>query len=202
MLEPEISQEVSGPTNGLDAELGVLAQMHAVATREGRRIDAAVLEVKHAEKFAAWCAKRKKAIADQILSLEASRRTLTLRISWWRELNSLDEESSDLSSAQKSIFEGREVTPRDWGQANEALSLLPEFDLPLRGNFNSWHASFLEIDAVTKLLQEDLRRAISQFDTTDARNPSWNVYRDETHPELDLLFKQLEETWAAAEFSR
>lgn len=202
MLEPDIGQEPISPIEALGAELGQLAQMHSSAVKDGRRIDAAVLEVKHAEKFAAWCAKQKKAAAEDIVSVEASRGVLTLRISWWRELNYLDAEPSELSSVQKSIFEGAALIPRDWRQAQEALSLLPEFAVPQSGTFDSWNASFMEIEAVIKLLLEYLRKALSQFDVTDPKDPTWHVFRDETHPELVELFELFEKAWAAAEFSQ
>lgn len=202
MLEPDVDQAPVSPVEGLDAELGQLAQMHSSAVEGGRRIDAAVLEVSHAEKFIAWCAIQKQAATDGIVTLESSLNVLTLRINWWRERDYLDAEPSDLSSAQKRIFEGASLIPRDWRQANEALSLLPEFVEPARGTLNSWNASFIEIEAVTKLLLTDLRKAISQFDITDSRDPNWDVYRNETHQDLNYLSKHLEDVWAAAEFSR
>ncbi len=202
MLEPDIGQEPISPIEALDAELGQLAQMHSSAVKDGRRIDAALLEVKHAEKFAAWCAMQKASAVADIAALEASRSALTRRINWWRELSQLDGEPSQLSPAQKSIFEGSELLPRDWREAKRVLAILPEFEQPLKGNFHSWHASFMDIQAVTNVLLEHLQKAIIQFGITDARDPSWNLYRTETHPELGFLAKQLEEAWAAAEFSR
>ncbi len=202
MLEPDVGQVPISLIEGLGAELGQLAQMHSSAVKDGRRIDAAVLEVKYAEKFAAWCAMQRIAAADDIVSLEASRRALALRINWWRELNYLDAEPSELSSAQKSIFEGAELIPRDWRHANEVLSLLPEFAAPQCGTFDSWNASFMKIEAVIKLLLEYLRKALSQFDVTDPKDPTWHEFRDETHPDLVELVELLEKAWATAEFSQ
>jgi hypothetical protein len=202
MLEPDIGQEPISPIEALGAELDRLAQLHRHAVKDGRHIDAAVVEVRHAKKFAAWCAMQKEAAAERIVSLESSLRSLKRRINWWHELNYLATEPSELSSAQQAIFEGADFIPSDWNEAKEALSIHPEFAEPQSGTFDSWNKSFLEIEAVIKLLVGDLRMSLSQFETTDARDPSWDVYRDKIHPEISYLETQLNETWAAAEFSK
>ena len=182
-------------------ELDVLAEKHAEAQNEGRKVDAAFLKLEYDEQFARWRGTQRTQILEGIVALENSLALLKLRMDWWRELSGVQEEPTEVSAAQKAIVVGSDIVPRDWKHAHDAIALISEYRLPSQGNFASWHESYTDIESASRVLLQYFEKAFAQFDVEDANDPSWTKYREQTHSEIKELLRRYDNFWSMAEFS-